>query len=154
MYTYNMLNFGKKYNHSRNGFTLVEAMVGIILFCLMFTYIFKAFAPTATDGHNLLRGTTIAMNACNWYINSLEQRIQYDGSLPEDELGVNDITNYFSSDDFSDIKMLRALKVISLIQFKNNLYTVKITFNWGNSESDKERKHHFEMSRLLVKPSI
>lgn len=144
----------KKHSINRSGFTLVEAMVGIILFCLMFTYIFKAFAPTATDGHNLLRGTTIAMNAANWYINSLEQRIQYEGSLPEDELGINDITNCFNLNDFSDIKMLRALKVISFIQFKNNLYTVKITFNWGNNENEKDRKHHFEMCRLLVKPSI
>lgn len=140
--------------NKRSGFTLVEAMIGIILFCLMFTYIFKAFAPTATEGHNLLRGTTIAMNASNWYINSLEQRIQYDGSLSESELGINDITNYFSSDDFSDIQMLRALKVTSVIKYSNNLYNVKINFNWGNSESDKERKHHFEMNRLLVKPSI
>ncbi len=154
MYASYMLKSAKKHNDNRKGFTLVEAMIGIILFCLMFTYIFKAFAPTATTGHNLLRGTTIAMNACNWYINSLEQRIQYDGSLPDSDLGVNDITNYFNTDDFSDIKMLRALKVISLIQYKNNLYTVKITFNWSNSESDTDRKHHFEMSRLLVKPSI
>lgn len=143
-----------KYHNSRFGFTLVEAMVGIILFFLMFTYIFSAFAPTATEGHNLLRGTTIAMNACNWYINSLEQRIQYDGSLNESELGKTDITNCFNSDDFSDIKLLRALKVTSEISFNNNLYNVKISFNWGNNESDKDRNHHFEMSRLLVKPSI
>lgn len=137
---------------NRNGFSLVEVMVGVIIFVLMFTYIFRAFAPTATDSHNMLRGTTVAMNACNWYINLLEQNIQYDGSLPSSYLGKNDITNEFSQDNFSAIRLLRSLKVTSDISLENNLYNVKISFDWGNKENDKDRKHHFEMSRLLVQP--
>lgn len=134
------------------GFSLVEVMVGVVIFVLMFTYIFRAFAPTATDSHNLLRGTTVAMNACNWYINFLEQRILFDGGLPETDLGKKDITNEFSSSDFSDIKLLRSLKVTSDISVNNGLYSLKISFDWGNTENQTDRPHHFEMSRLLVQP--
>ena len=138
----------------RCGLSLVEAMVGIIIFSIMFVFIFRAFAPTATASHNLLRGTTVAMNACNWYINSLEQRIQFEGALPDSELGKNDITFLFRRDEFSEIATLRSLKATSEITLKDNLYTAKISINWGNKENEKERTHHFEMSRLLVQPSF
>ncbi len=141
-------------NKKRSGISLVEAMIGIIIFSIMFVFIFRAFAPTATASHNLLRGTTVAMNACNWYINSLEQKIQFEGALPESELGKNDITFLFRRDEFSEIATLRSLKATSEITLKDNLYTAKISINWGNTENDKETTHHFEMSRLLVQPSF
>ncbi|MDD3001834.1 MAG: hypothetical protein PHF29_08785 [Candidatus Riflebacteria bacterium] len=140
--------------NQRYGLSLVECMVGIILFFLVFGATFKAFAPTATSSHNLLRGATIAMNACNWYLNELEQRIQYEGALPASELGETDVTSVFTKDNFSDIKMLRSLKATSNITLKNNLYNAKIVFRWGNSEGDKVLKHNFELSRLLVQPNF
>lgn len=138
----------------RKGISLVEAMVGMILFCLMFVYIFRAFAPTATASHNLLRGTTIAMNACNWYLNSLEQQIQYEGALSSSELGKRDVTELFTQNQFSDIEMLRSLKATSDIALSNNLYNAKITFRWSDREGDSKRAHHFELSRLLVQPNF
>lgn len=138
--------------NKRSGISLVEAMVGIIIFSIMFVFIFRAFAPTATASHNLLRGTTVAMNACNWYLNSLEQKIQFEGALPDSELGTNDITFLFRRDEFSEIATLRSLKATSEISLKNNLYNAKISIKWGNYENEKETTHHFEMSRLLIQP--
>ena len=141
---------------NKRGLSLVETMIGLIIFTIMFVFIFRAFAPTATANHNLLRGTTVAMNACNWYLNFLEKRIQYEGALPEGELGKNDITYFFSKDEFSEIATLRSLKAISEITLSNNLYTAKVTLKWGNKENESENNlaHHFEMSRLLVQPSF
>ena len=139
---------------NRSGISLVEAMIGIIIFTLMFVFIFRAFAPTATASHNLLRGTTIAMNACNWYLNTLEQQIQYEGALQSSDLGQKDITSLFKGDEFSEIATLRSLKITSDIKLENNLYNAKVSISWGNKENDKERTHHFEMSRLLIQPDF
>ena len=94
------------------------------------------------------------MNAGNWYLNKLEHRIQSQGALPDSELGENDVTLDFITDEFSDIKMLRSLKVTSVISLENNLYNAKVNFDWGNSDKDKNRNHHFEMSRLLIQPNF
>jgi hypothetical protein len=139
---------------NRSGISLVEAMIGIIIFTLMFVFIFRAFAPTATASHNLLRGTTIAMNACNWYLNTLEQQIQYEGALQSSDLGQKDITYLFKGEEFSEIATLRSLKITSDIKLENNLYNAKVSITWGNKENDKERTHHFEMSRLLIQPDF
>ena len=139
---------------NRSGVSLVEAMIGIIIFTLMFVFIFRAFAPTATASHNLLRGTTIAMNACNWYLNTLEQQIQYEGALQSSDLGQKDITYLFKGEEFSEIATLRSLKITSDIKLENNLYNAKVSITWGNKENDKERTHHFEMSRLLIQPDF
>ncbi len=157
MIFYRINDYFHKYNKIKRkqfGYSLVEVMFGIIIFALIFVVVFRAFAPTATASHNLVRGTTIAMNACNWYLNSLEQAIQYEGALSSTDLGEHDITNQFSDEQFSDIKLLRSLKVTSLITLKDNLYTAKITFNWGDSENGKEKSHHFEMYRLIVQPNL
>ncbi len=141
-------------NGNRFGISLVETMVGIILFFLVFGATFRAFAPTATASHNLLRGATIAMNACNWYLNELEQRIRYEGALSASELGEKDVTGLFVKENFSDIVMLRSLKATSNITLTKNLYNAKISFRWENSEGDKVRNHNFELSRLLVQPNF
>ena len=151
MYNSKSIYFNKK---SRSGVSLVEAMVGIIIFSILFVIIFRAFAPTATTNHNLLRGTTVAMNACNWYLNSLEQRIQYEGALPDTEIGEHDITFLFRRDEFSEISTLRGLKATCDISLNNNLYSAKVTLKWANSESEKKLSHHFEMSRLLIQPNF
>ena len=159
-----MLLYSKKNNFfnpnittiNKSGLSLVEVMVGVIIFSILFVFIFRAFAPTATNNHNLLRGTTVALNACNWYINSLEQRIQYEGALPDSELGINDITFLFRRDEFSEIATLRSLKATSEISLNDNLYTAKVTLKWGDRENEPEKDlaHHFEMYRLLVQPNF
>ncbi len=146
-------NMPIKYVHKNKlGLSLIEVMAGLIIFTLLFLFVSKAYSPTATDSHNLLRGTTVAMNACNWYLNSLEQKIQFEGVLPDSELGENDITYEFKKNQFSDILLLRGLKATSNVKLENNLYNVTITFKWGNSESSK-KNHHFELSRLIVQPN-
>ena len=142
----------RKLVHKKTGVSLVEVMAGIVIFTLLFLFVSRAFTPTATDTHNLLRGTTVAMNACNWYLNSIEQKIQFEGVLPASELGENDITYEFKQNQFSDILLLRGLKATSNIKLQDNVYNVTITFNWGNSESSK-KNHHFELSRLIVQPN-
>lgn len=97
----------------RRGVSLIEAMIGMVIFFLLFGYTIRALAPTATDSHNLLRGVTVAMNACNWYLNDLERRINYFGELPSADLGENDVTLLFSDDYFSDIEFLRNLQAHS-----------------------------------------
>lgn len=147
---------------SRQGLSLIETMVGIIIFCIIFVFVFRAFAPTATASHNLLRGTTVAMNAGNWYLNELERSIR---SLAKGEslnlsIGENDITNEFSEEKFSDIKLLRGFQAICSIKYgkdaegkeNQNSYNVNISFKWSNKENNKEKTHHFEMHRLIVKP--
>ena len=155
---YLILNFIYKVSRGskrkKSGLSLVEAMVGVIIFALIFVFVFRAFAPTATASHNLLRGTTVAMNACNWYLNSLEQKIQFEGALPDSELGKNDITFLFRRDEFSEITTLRSLEATSEISLKDNLYTAKITMKWGNKENEKNQSHQFEMSRYLIQPNF
>lgn len=135
------------------GITLIEALVALLIFSLMFIYTFKAFTPAATDAHNILRGVTIAISACNLYLNSLEQEIQYEGNLQSSDLGEHDITSYFTEELFSDIGLLRSLKVNQDVSLKDGLYTVKITFQWANNENAKERPHHFEMYRYIIQPN-
>ncbi len=136
------------------GFSLIEVMVGMIIFFLLFGYTVRALAPTATDSHNLLRGVTVAMNACNWYLNDLERRINYLGELPASDLGENDVTMLFSENDFSDIRMLRNLRATSQVSLKGDLYNMRIEFRWGNHDSDYKRPHNFELSRLKTRPEI
>lgn len=139
---------------SAKGFSLIEAMIGMIIFFLLFGYTVRALAPTATDSHNLLRGVTVAMNACNWYLNDLERRINYLGELPASDLGENDVTMLFSENDFSDIRMLRNLRATSQVSLKGDLYNMRIEFRWGNHDSDYKRPHNFELSRLKTRPGI
>ena len=147
----NKVMLNKLRKHS--GLSMVEVMAGIVIFTLLFMCISRAFAPSATSSHNLIRGTTVAMNACNWYLNTIEQRIQFEGVLPSSELGEQDITDSFKTEQFSEIQTLRKLKVTSDIKLSNNLYNAKVVFNWGNSDGDTSRQHHFELSRLIVQPN-
>lgn len=142
------------HNRRRLGLSMVEVMAGVIIFTLIFIFVFRAFAPTATTSHSVLRGTTIAMNACNWYLNDLERAIQAEGALDSSDLGTKDITSRFTESEFSDIKLLRSLQATSEIKLENNLYTAKISFRWSNSEKDNNRPHHFEMFRLIVQPAF
>lgn len=139
---------------SAKGFSLIEVMVAMIIFFLLFGYTINALAPTATDSHNLLRGVTVAMNACNWYLNDLERRVNYLGELPASDLGENDVTMLFNDNDFSDIAMLRNLRATSQISLEGNLYNMQIKFRWGNHDRDHKRPHNFELARLKTKPGI
>lgn len=149
--------FGNKCLSNRKsvkGFSLVEVMVAMIIFFLIFGYTINALAPNATDSHNLLRGVTVAMNACNWYLNELERRVNYLGELPASDLGENDVTLKFSDKDFSDIAMLRNLRATSQISLVGNLYSMRVEFRWGNHDRDVKRPHRFELTRLKAKPGI
>jgi hypothetical protein len=134
--------------------SLVEVMVGLVLFFLVFGATFRAFAPTATDSHNLLRGVTIAMNAGNWYLNEVERKVNYEGALEASFLGSTDVSSMFTEDYFSDITLLRALEATSNITVDGNLYNVKIDFRWGNHTNDTKKSHNFTLSRLIVQPSF
>lgn len=143
------------------GLSLLEVMIAMVIFVLIFTFTFKAFAPTATDAHSMLRGVTVAMNACNWYLNELEQKINYNGGLPDSELGENNITHIFkdlNADDdmlmFSDLLLLRNLMVTSDISLDDNLYQMTVQFKWGRHDRDHSRPHGYKLSRLKTRPGF
>lgn len=143
------------------GLSLLEVMIAMVIFVLIFTFTFKAFAPTATDAHSMLRGVTVAMNACNWYLNELEQKINYNGGLPDSELGENNITHIFkdlNADDdmlmFSDLLLLRNLMVTSDISLDGNLYQMTVQFKWGRHDRDHSRPHGYKLSRLKTRPGF
>lgn len=138
----------------RVGFSLLEGMVGMVIFMLIFTFTMRAFTPTATDTHNLIRGHTIAMDGCSWYLNDLEKRINYYGTLPAGMMGQSDITAAFTPDLFPDIPFLRCLKVVADVEADGDLFKLKVTFQWGNNDQDVKRPHSFEMSRWKTRPGL
>lgn len=142
------------YKGRSRGFSLLETLIGVVLFVLIFGFTMNAFSPTATDSHNLIRGSTIAMGGCSWYLNDLEKRINYHGDLPAGMMGEKDITTEFSTDLFPDLPFLRCLKVTSNIERDGDLYKLRVTFQWGNHDKDYRRPHRFEMGRLKTRPGI
>ncbi len=147
-------NERKRTRLCRAGFSLLEVMVGLVLFMLIFGFTMRAFAPTATNTHNLIRGNTVAMDGCSWYLNDLEKRINYYGTLPSEMVGQSDITDAFTPELFPDITFLRCLKVLADVELAGDLFKLKITFRWGNHDKDTRRPHSFEMSRLKTRPGL
>lgn len=140
------------------GFSLTEVMVSIFIFSLLFAAIFKAFAPTATDSHNLIRGYSFAMNLANRQISKLEAEIERFG-LPE-SLPLNkhiEITSSVQADNTS-IELLKNLQVNCKITpgevddpNMENLFKIAIEVNWGNKNHDN-RPHRFKLARWKVRP--
>ncbi|MFZ5951981.1 MAG: type IV pilus modification PilV family protein [Candidatus Rifleibacteriota bacterium] len=147
-----------KKNGIKKGFSLVEVMVSLFIFGIMFAAIFKAFAPTATDSHNLLRGYSFAMNLANRHICKIEAEIERFG-LPEN-LPLNefkDITGDAQADNTA-IELLKNLLVRCRVTpgevedpALENLFKIEIEVNWGNNDHDK-RPHQFKLARWKVRP--
>jgi prepilin-type N-terminal cleavage/methylation domain-containing protein len=147
------------FRRKKYGFSLVEIMVSFFIFSIFSAAIFRAFAPTATDSHNLLRGYSFAMNLANKQISKIEAEIERYGhpdSIAENEFV--DITSKVEADN-AVMELLRNLEVncratpgIDIDPQYERLYKIEITVDWGNSENDG-RPHHFQLARWKVRPS-
>lgn len=133
-------------------------MVSLFIFGVLFAAIFKAFAPTATDSHNLLRGYSFAMNLANRQISKIEAEIERFG-VPESIklLDKVDITAS-AQDDNAAIEMLKNLQVLCRVTpgeledpELDNLYKIEVEVNWGNRPKDS-RPHRFKLARWKVRP--
>jgi prepilin-type N-terminal cleavage/methylation domain-containing protein len=149
----------KSHNKSgTRGFSLAEVLVSIFIFGLLFAAIFKAFAPTATDSHNLLRGYSFAMNLANRQISQMEAEIERFGQPETLTLNsLEDITKEVQADNAS-IEMLRNLQVNCKVTpgevedpEMERLFKIEVEVNWGNNERDS-RPHKFRLARWKVRP--
>lgn len=146
------------YFYRKKAFSLVEVLVSLFIFGILFAAIFKAFAPTATDSHNLLRGYSFAMNLANRQISKMEAEIERFGQ-PE-TLALNkmvDITSGAQADNAA-IELLKNLQVLCRVSpgeiedpNLENLFKIEVEVNWGNNKSDK-RPHQFRLARWKVRP--
>lgn len=132
------------------GISLIEILLGITLFVLMFSHVMTAFAPTATDYNRLVRGYTLSITIANWYINHLEGLIFFQGELPATELGLQMDKTSLILDNFRHAaKELPKLKVLvnqSLVG--NKLYQIDLTVNWETGA----KPHQYAISRLKAAP--
>ncbi len=136
------------------GLSVVEVLIGIVLFVLLFTQVMTAFAPTATDYQGMVRGFTTAINVANWYINRVEGIINLEGSLPSSETGLQkDVTDTCRA-KFGDAMMveLKEVKVTAnVFQISKGLYQIDVALAWKGRGSNL---HNYSMSRLKTAPSF
>ena len=128
-------------------FSLVEIILGLALFVLIFSNTMIAFAPTATDYHQLIRGNTVAINLCEWYISHLEGLINLDGSLPASAFGLsNDVTAQIKSALPDAFSKLRKAKILADVTMAGpGLYKIQLVITWGASQT---ANHKYTLSRL------
>jgi hypothetical protein len=132
---------------------MVEILLGVTLFVLIFSHTMTAFAPTATDYQRMVRGFTMAINVANWYINHIEGIITYQGELPASEMGIErDVTTVVTERFGASLGELRELKVTAtLVQVGPSLVQISVNLDWGGSG----RGHHqYTLSRLKAIPRL
>lgn len=142
----------------RSGFSLAEVMVSIFIFSVLFAAIFKAFAPTATDSHNLIRGYSFAMNLANKQISKIESEIERYGQPKTLSLNsLKEITSQIQADNAS-LELLRNLEVTCKVTpgeiespDMENLYKIEVFVHWGNNDKDR-RPHRFKLARWKARP--
>ena len=144
----------------RKGLSLLEVVVSILLFFLLFSAVMSGFAPSATDSHNQLRGYTSATVVANWFINRTEAQIErYFGAIPF-ELGVeHDITPLIKAHVGEQISLLHNLQVLAWVVHpiidgtpNADIFAITAEVRWGNHAGDS-RPHRFKLSRWKVKPN-
>jgi len=80
------LNRNKLYIYNR-ALTLLEVMIGLLIFTILFLAAASAFAPSGTTHHSLLRDSTQVMRLANYFLNDVEKKIAYSGDLDTGLLG-------------------------------------------------------------------
>lgn len=137
----------KMNNNRRKGMSLIEVLLGLTLFVLIFSHVMTAFAPTATDYQRLVRGYTTGINVANWYFNHIEGIINYEGDLPASELGVQrDVTSLIRQKYGKAFNELPDGKVlVNISRAGSGLYQVDLTLNWGG---EGKSRHTYSISRL------
>ncbi len=144
-------------NDSR-GMSVLEVLVGIVLFVLLFTYIMSAFAPTATDYQGMVKGFTTAVIVAEWYVNYVEGVINLEGGLPSSVKGLAKDVTTVCSQKFKEAMTvdLKNAKVISQVYVPNpndfpNLVHIKVTVTW---KGRGVQYHVYTMERYKTIPRI
>lgn len=142
---------GRVLRPPRRDVSLIEVLLGITLFVLLFSHVMTAFAPTATDYHRLVRGYSLAITIANWYINLQEGAIFYHGKLDADELGLKkDVTALIRRNFPQCERELPKLKVLvnqSLVG--TNLYQIELSLTWEAGS----KQHQYAINRLKAAPT-
>lgn len=125
-------------------FTVVEVMVSIILFSLVFAAIIRAISPSGTKGQAQLRTYSTAMTIANWYLNYYESEIDCKGklkSIPTNH--ETDVTNLIKKSTNEEYGLIRNFRVFALATYPKTgketqiqMYQIKITVRWGNTPGD------------------
>lgn len=144
---------------SKAAFSLVEVMVSVALFIVLFTAIMRVVFPSSSGGHNQLRSYSMAMVLADWYLNYIESEIDRKGTLGSIAVGKQtDITNISSSLPSSEFELLRDYKVYTTCTCpkqpdgsQGDLYQIKITVNWSKKNGDG-RPYNLDIVRYKVKP--
>lgn len=134
------------------GISLIELLLGVTLFVMMFSHIMMAFAPTATDYHGLVRGYTVAINISTWYLNRIEGLIDFEGRLPAAQMGLDqDVTTIIRTHFPASKVELPDLKVkVNTSQIGAGLYQIEINITW---KAGAKNRHEYSMKRLKAAPS-
>ncbi len=132
--------------------SVLEVLIGIVIFVLLFTYIMSAFAPTATDYQGMVRGYSTAVTVANWYVNRIEGILHFQGSLPAGEMGLNkDVTAVCRANfgDLMDVELKKVRVVSNVFKPKPDahpgLYQIDVFLSWSGRGA---KTHEYSMKRL------
>ncbi len=148
-----LLNRNKLYIYNR-ALTLLEVMIGLLIFTILFLAAASAFAPSGTTHHSLLRDSTQVMRLANYFLNDVEKKIAYSGDLDAGLLGEHDMTAYFLQERFKEAPLIRSLKAESKITDRDGAYAVRLTIKWDDKPNVARPRHHITLERLIAKPGI
>lgn len=137
---------------------MVEVLVSIALFVLLFTAIVGVIFPSSSDGHNQLRNYSQAMVLADWYVNFLESEIDREGEPKSVSIGKSkDVTN-LSSPIKQQFELLRDFRVSATCMSPkqsdgslSELLEITIVISWSKTTGDG-RPYKLEILRYKVKP--
>ena len=136
------------------GVSLIEIIMSIFIFALLFGQVFSAYAPAATA-------------IASWYINMVESIIDRtggfasrDSGLKTGDLGVEKyITPIILLGMGEELEIMHNLLVLATVlnptvngKISQELFEIKVEVRWGNNFSDN-RPHRFKTSRWKIKPN-
>jgi hypothetical protein len=134
-------------NRPRRAMSLIEILLGVTLFVLIFSHVMTAFAPTATDFQRVVRGYTVALSIANWYLNHIEGIILYEGRLPPAHLGAEKDVTSLLRDQFGKtfLELRDGRATSSIVMAGDGLYQIDLTLTWGGQGKGR---HVYTISRF------
>jgi len=141
-------NKNSKLHRNPAAFSLVEVMVSIILFAMLFGTIMKALTSTGTKGKGQLRTYSSAMSIASWYINFLESEITSKGTLTGllSDNTEKDLTRLIKKKTNLEYNLIRGFKVLVNSSYppdtlngnkaQKSIYEIMVTVMWGNTPGD------------------
>lgn len=129
---------------------MIELLLGITLFVLIFSHVMTAFAPTATDYQRIVRGYSFAITIANWYINRQEGLIFYHGHLPASELGLQRDITALIQQHFPNLQkeLPKAKALVNQAKVGDHLYQIEFILDWEAGS----KRHQYKINRLKTAP--